>query len=71
MSGSPRTSLARDSEESESFSLEEKRVEEVLSLMKTELTNTRLQLQSAQEEIVCLRKELSKRVKKGFKSFGG
>ena len=34
-------------------------MEEVLSLMKTELTNTRLQLQSAQEEIVCLRGELS------------
>ena len=41
------------------FSLEENHVEEVLSQMETEFTYTQLQLQSAQEEIVCLRKELS------------
>ena len=40
VSGSSRTSPARDSEKRESFSLEEKCVEEILSLMKTELTNT-------------------------------
>ena len=40
VSGSSRTSLARDSAERKSFSLEEKHVEEVLSLMETELTNT-------------------------------
>ena len=61
VSGSSSTSPARDGE---SFSVEEKHVEEVLSLMETDLTNTQLQLQLAREEIVCLRKELSAQQKR-------
>ena len=58
-SGSSRTSPVPYSGERESFSLEEKHLEKVLSLQQAELAETKSQLQSAQDEIVSLREELS------------
>jgi len=56
LSGSSITSPAPNSEER---ALEEKHLEEVLSLMQTELAKTKLQLHSAHDEITYLKRELS------------